>query len=281
MDVSSLERVPVHRALPASRERKKDGTLRLPPLIGKIHFAVFTPDAARVVGFMVAQPDIAYMVKQPDRFVALDALKVRDGMLLVPDDKSAFDSRAAERLDIDLDACIIWTGMDVVTESGKQLGYCSDAMFAFKTGKVSSFAVSDGAGARALVGHLQLPPSYVRGYRAGCMVVSDEAASLELSGGAAAKAAEMSVVAGEKARETGKKLADATRKGAKALDAHGSVAVEKGARSLGRQLKKSKGMFSAFKSEFKKASGTGSASNPRSSGSGAGGGAGSGKGSGR
>lgn len=256
MDVSSLTRVPVYRALPEGKRRKRDGSLKLPPLIGKVHFAVFTPDAARVVGLMVQQPDIAYMVKQPDRFVALDALTVIDGMICARDEKGSFDKRAAERLGVDLDACIIWTGMDVVTEKGDTLGYCSDASFDFKSGAVKSLSVSDGAAARALVGNIELPVSYVRGYRSGCMLVSDRASSLALSGGVAAKAGEASVVAKEKAKVAGAKIKKQVDKGARALDDRGSEAVTKGGRALGKQLKKTKGMFAAFKSEYEKAAGT-------------------------
>ena len=76
------------------------------------------------------------------------------------------------------------------------------------------------------------------------MVVADEAASLEVSGGMAAKAAEASVVIGDK-----------VKKGAQKFDEKGSAAVDKGSRALGKQLGKTRGMFSAFKDEFKKAAG--------------------------
>ena len=61
---------------------------------------------------------------------------------------------------------------------------------------------------------------------------------------AAAKAAEASVVVGDK-----------VKKGAKVLDDKGSVAVDKGSRALGKQLGKTRGMFKAFKDEYQKASG--------------------------
>ena len=64
------------------------------------------------------------------------------------------------------------------------------------------------------------------------------------SGAAAAKAAEASVVVGDK-----------VKKGAKVLDDKGSVAVDKGSRALGKQLGKTRGMFKAFKDEYQKASG--------------------------
>ena len=105
---------------------QKDGTPRSPKKLGKIHFPVFTPGGTRVVGFMVRQSDIAGMIERPDRFVALDAIGVYEGAIAVDDVKGTYDTAAAKRLDINLDDCIIWVGMDVRTESGDVVGYCSD-----------------------------------------------------------------------------------------------------------------------------------------------------------
>lgn len=76
------------------------------------------------------------------------------------------------------------------------------------------------------------------------MVVDDRVTDIELSGGAAAKAAVASV-----------KVKQAASKGAKVLDEQGSAAVDKGSRALGRQLGRAKGMFASFADEYKKASG--------------------------
>ena len=106
--------------LPAPDKRvKKDGTPRDPKKIGKVHYPVFSPEGTRVVGFMLRLPDIAGMVKQPDRFIAYDAIGVSGDFMVAKDDRTAFDAPAAKRLGIDLDACLIWTGMDVRTTSGK------------------------------------------------------------------------------------------------------------------------------------------------------------------
>ena len=155
-----------------------------------------------------------------------------------------YDAAAAKRLDINLDDCIIWVGMDVRTESGDVVGYCSDVEFKPRSGIVQAFYVTAGAASSVLVGDTQVPPTMLRGYENGAMVVSDEVKSLGYSGGAAAKAAEASVVVGDK-----------VKKGAKVLDDKGSVAVDKGSRALGKQLGKTRGMFKAFKDEYQKASG--------------------------
>lgn len=243
--------------LPAEDKRvKKDGTPRNPKKIGKLHYPVFSSDGTRVVGFMLRLPDIAGMIKQPDRFVARDAIGVSGDYLVVKDPKTAFDTQAVKRLGIDLDTCLIWTGMDVVTASGKNVGYCSDAQFNGKTGDVEHFVLVESGASNALVGHREIPVSYLRGYREGAMIVSDEVLELGFSGGAAAKAAEVSVKAAAKASEATAKAKVQVKKGARALDEHGSKALDKGSRALGKQIGKTKGMFGSFVSEYKKASGS-------------------------
>ena len=242
--------IKVYRKPAEDKRTKKDGTPRSPKKLGKIHFPVFSPGGTRVVGFMVRQSDIAGMIERPDRFVALDAIGVYEGAIAVDDAKGTYDAAAAKRLDINLDDCIIWVGMDVRTESGDVVGYCSDVEFKPRSGIVQTFYVTASAASSMLVGDTQVPPTMLRGYDNGAMIVSDEVKTLGYSGGAAAKAAEASVVVGDK-----------VKKGAKVLDDKGSVAVDKGSRALGRQLGKTRGMFKAFKDEYQKASGGSSKAN--------------------
>ena len=247
MLASALSGMRVYRMPPEDKRVRQDGSERDPKKIGKIHYPVFSPDGRRVVGYLVKQPDVVGMIKQPDLFVALDALDVVGENLVVGSARDACGPAAVKRLGLDLDACLVWTGMDVRTRSGKKLGYCSDANFNTKTGRVSTFSFTASGAATALLGVTEMPAEFMRGYHEGYMVVDDAAAELGLSGGAAARAAEMSVQA--KA---------AARRGARALDEKGSVAVDAGSRALGKQLGRAKGMFAGFASEYKKAAGTGS-----------------------
>ena len=201
----------IYRKPTEDKRTKKDGTPRSPKKLGKIHFPVFTPGGTRVVGFMVRQSDIAGMIERPDRFVALDAIGVYEGAIAVDDVKDTYDAAAAKRLDINLDDCIIWVGMDVRTESGDVVGYCSDVEFKPRSGIVQAFYVTAGAASSVLVGDTQVPPTMLRGYENGAMVVSDEVKSLGYSGGAAAKAAEASVVVGDKVKKGAKVLDDKDR----------------------------------------------------------------------
>ena len=197
--------------------------------IGRLHMAVFSPDGRRLVGFMVSLPDIAGMVKRPDRFVALDAIAPADDGFHVTNPEAAFDDAARERLALDWDACVLWAGMDARTQSGKDLGFVSDAVFDEKSGDVARLCVGDGGVAESLVGAIEIPIDMLRGYDKGFMVVDDEATSLALSGGVAAAAGEGYA----RAKATGRRAA------AKADEAAAS-AVDKGSLALGRALGKAK-----------------------------------------
>lgn len=239
---------------------KKDGSFREPKKIGKIHYPVFSPEGTRVVGFMLRLPDIAGMVKQPDCFIAFDAIGVSGDVMVAKEDRSAFDAPAAKRLGVNLDDCLIWTGMDVRTVSGKPVGYCADADFNARTGEVKAFILTEGGASNALVGHREMPPSMLKGYRDGAMIVDEGVLSLAFSGGAAAKAAEVSVKTAAKATEVSAKAKEQVKKGASVIDDKGSRALDKGSRALGRQLGKTRGMFGSFVSEYKKAAGTSTSS---------------------
>lgn len=197
--------------------------------LGKVHMAVFSPDGATVVGFTVKRPDIAGMVKRPDFFMARDAFGTVEKGLLLTDEKDGVDDRARERLGIDWDACIMWTGMDAKTSNGRELGYVNNAVFDPKTGAVQKFCVGDGSVAQSLVGSLEIPTSMVRGYSKGYMIVDPAAANLKLSGGAAAAAGEGYA----KAKIAGKKAGE--KAGAVA-----SEAIDKGSFALGKALGKAK-----------------------------------------
>ena len=210
---------------------------------GRVKTAVFSPEGTRVVGVMVRRPDIVGMIKRPDVFVALDALERRDKTLVVTNPKEGTDQAAQTRLGLDWNRCIIWSGMDARTESGRELGFVSDASFDATTGQVECFFVGDGGVAQTLVGALPIPAALVRGYAKGYMVVADEVASSELTGGVAAKAGEGYARVKVRGAAAAKKADD---KAARALD--------KGSKTLGRQLGRTKGMFGSFMDEYKRAS---------------------------
>ena len=201
--------------------------------LGKIHNVVFAPfkqgQPSQVVGVMVQKPDIAGMIKQDDAFVTLESLETIEQGLCVKDPENNVDKAAIKRLNLDFDTCILWHGMEARTKSGKSLGYVSGAEFDQVSGVVSAFLVGDGAGSEALVGSFAIKPEWLLGYSNGAMILSDEAADAQLTGGLAAKAGEGYAAAAAKASE-------ATAKAGKAV----AEATEKGAFALGKTLAKAK-----------------------------------------
>ena len=220
-------RVLVHK----KTKTAKDGTVTDKyQKLGKIHNAVFSPDGKRVVGLMVKRPDAVGMIKREDAFLALDAYRRMDEKtILVTRPEDGLDADARRRLALDWDSCIIWSGMDAKTVSGKSLGYVSDAEFDEKTGTVARFLTTDGGVAHALIGSFVITPDMVRGYSGGFMVVDPGDTPVELDGGLAGAAGEGYARAKAKGVEVGKKVGAAA-----------GEAVDKGSFALGRALGKAK-----------------------------------------
>ncbi|MEE1160303.1 MAG: PRC-barrel domain containing protein [Atopobiaceae bacterium] len=263
LKVSLLMRVKVYRPKkknPADPTKlaEKDVTL-----IGQIRQVVFAPSGKHVVGFLVRQPDIAGMVKRPDVFVALDSVMAHDlGLVLTRVDGGTSEA-AIERLGLDWDRCILWTGMDAKTTDGKELGWVDDVEFSPKTGAVNAFYVGDGSVAKSLVGNVVIPGEMLEGYANGFMLVKPEVANLALNGGLAAKAGESyarAKLSGKKAvSKAGKAAGGAVEQGAKGLGrmigkAKKAAKNADPQKAVGKQVSRTKGMFGSFMDEYKKAS---------------------------
>ena len=201
------------------REGKK------PARVGRVHNLVFSPSGRRVIGMLVSRPDVAGMVKREDVFLGIDAVEVRDGVVVATRGDDSFDDAARARLGLDWDRCIIWGGMDVRTAGGRELGHVDDARFDVATGRVECFCIGDGSVATSLVGTKEIDPALVEGYRDGWMVVGDDAVSASLTGGLAGKAGEATARVGARLSEN---ASDAGRMAGEAVD--------KGARAAGRAI---------------------------------------------
>lgn len=169
--------------------------------IGKVADVLFDAERAAVVGFVVQRPRLLYILDRKDRFLALDRTAPSRGEVAVTSEKDAWDKQAAKRLGIDWETTVVWSGMPVRTESGRQLGKVGDVEFDETTGVVRSVKLSSGATADLAVGTRSVPGMHVRGYREGAVVVGDEALTAELEGGAAAAAGKATAVAKKQAGE--------------------------------------------------------------------------------
>ncbi len=215
---------------PKKPKKSKDGELvEKTSKLGKVHMAVFSPDSSQLVGFLVKRPDFAGVVARDDVFLAWDSFKVEEKYLLVTRPDDGLDDKARERLGIDWDRCVMWSGMDAQTVEGENLGYVSDAEFDLGTGNVLKYFVGDGGISRALVGSFEIAPSIIKGYSKGKMIVDTGGEKLELDGGFAATAGESYARAKAGAAEAGEKAGKAA-----------GEAVDKGAYELGRMLGKAK-----------------------------------------
>lgn len=242
--------------------------------IGKVARFVFHPTAKRCVGFIVKRPDLALMFHRPDLFVPLDAFSLEDGRIVLHDDtKDATGSAAIARLGLDWDRCVMWEGMQLISERGEVFGTAGDIVFSQATGKVISLAAERGATAKALVGQIVIPNELILGFKTGvgtelaqewteneegeaeplrgAIVVSDKVGLQLTQGGIAEAAGKQAAIMQDKARRQVDKVKPKASQAAKKTE----EAVAKGAFATGRQLGRAKGMFSAFKEEYDKASG--------------------------
>lgn len=242
--MSSIVRTKVFVPGKVSRKKAEQGVEPEPKKYGKVHNLVFSPDSRTMVGIMVRRPDVAGMVKQDDRFVPLDSIEFHEGGLLCAGTKESFDEAACKRLGLDLDHCIIWEGADVICESGKFLGYVMDASLDVATGEVDCFCAQEGNTASELVGFFEIPAAWVVRYDKGRMIVKDQAADLELSGGLAAKAGEGYAQAKDSAKK-------ATAK----FDEKAAIAVDKGSHGLGKLIGKAKKSVQQATQDYREANG--------------------------
>ena len=255
--------------------------------IGKVRRFVFHPSEKRVIGFTVKRPDAALMFHRKDLFVAIDGFDFDDdNRIVVHDEPTATGKEACKVLDVDWDKCVIWVGMPVMTASGDFLGYIDVVTFDRESGSVVRFDVTteNGAANDVLLGKRTVPASYIKGFRrgqgialapmgeyngedpdeateTGAILVADRTLELPIEGGAAAAAGKATAVVTDKAKKGAAKAkvavdekVEQAKPVAKKVAEKTGEAVNEGAFVVGRQLGRTKGMFSAFKEEFDKAS---------------------------
>jgi uncharacterized protein YrrD len=236
----------------------RNGTRR----IGKVLRAVFRPDTYALAGYLVARPDLLFMFKRKDRFLAWDAFRVVDGRVVATIDHDSWDAPACKRLGIDWDTCLILEGMSLVTSDGDKIGKIDAVEYDERSGRLLALRVGDGMATKALVGTSKIPAELVVGYRDGRMVAKRTASGIASEGGLAAKAGEQTAVATqvikektEQARKAAGKIGKEAGKMGKKAGAAAEQALDTGSRALGKQLGRTRGMFKGFRDEYRKGRG--------------------------
>jgi sporulation protein YlmC with PRC-barrel domain len=207
------------------------------------------------VGYIIARPDILFMFKRKDRFLAYDSFRIIDGRVVATIDRDSWDELACKRLGVDWDTCLILEGMSLVTSDGTKIGTIDAVEYNERSGKAVAFQVTDGAAAKALIGVSKIPLDLVIGYKDGRIVAKRAASEVKTEGGLAMKAGEQTAVAAhvikQKTESVRKTASSASKKAGKAA----GKALDTGSKALGKQLGRTKGMFKGFKDEYKKARG--------------------------
>lgn len=233
----------------APHKRKEDTFRR----IGQVRRFVFHPTEKRVVGIIVKRPDAAMMFHRPDLFVAIDRITVVEGGVIIDESPDSLDQKACARLGVEWAKCLLWLGMEVVTEDGESLGRVGDVRFEPGSGRVVCIRRDEGAAARWLLGVEEVPADLIRGFRfgvgtqmadyqndegggseddaqsveaeqSGAIVVSNAVRELDAHGGLAERAGAASVRAASKGKEA---LAKAREQGAEAAVKAREAAREK------------------------------------------------------
>lgn len=245
----------------------KRGTRR----IGKVRSCVFHPSERRCIGFIVKRPDFLWMFHRKDLFVALDGFDLVDGRICMRQQAETTGPAACRRLGLNWDDCVIWEGMPLMDASQTAIGYVGNITFSLQTGEVESVEASNGATAKYLLGTLEVPAEYIKGFKKGigssltvkddsrdlgegesflgAILVSDEVWELSPEGGWAEAAGELTAKAGARIHEA----TESAKPKVQEMTHAAGEAINKGAFAAGKQVAASKGMFASFKEEYNKA----------------------------
>ncbi len=250
-----------------SRPTKRDEDAQ--KKMGRVHAVVFHPTEARCVGLLVKRPDVALMFHRSDLFVAFNGFSEEGNALVLNDEPGTTDRSACKALAIDLDSCVIWLGLAVMSADGTSFGTVGDVVFDAKTGRVDHLVVSQGATANTLLGTRHVPAAMIRGFKRGmgtqlyladddderalgALLVDEAVKDISIEGGVAETAGEATAVIGDKAKKSYKRVVKKVKPKAQEAGKVASEAIDKGVYVTGRQIGRTKGMFGKFKDEFKK-----------------------------
>ena len=209
--------------------------------LGKIHNVVFFPDDTIAYGFAVRRKPILFMFKRKDLYFSRsDIIFNEEGPAFLKEDAVWSDPRMVKNF-------VIWLGQELYTESNTKLGCISDINLDMDTGQIQYLSIGKSMVSNLVLGQQKIDSEYIIGldyYNDDCCIrIKDSFIPQQDKQGLAYNAGK----AGAKIKNSpAHAMQDKAAKNA-------SENIEKGAYKLGSQIAKSKGMFSEFKEEFKKA----------------------------
>ena len=240
--------------------------------LGKIQHFIFHPHKRAVIGFTIKRPDVAWMFHRDDLFVPYDAFEIIDGDVCVQGKELSSGPKTCKKQGINWDECIIWQGMALVTEDGKNCGHVGDVTFSLEDGSVQSLRVDKGISNRALLGTVELGSSMVLGFKQGvgdvissvetddeedqirgALLVRPEVLTVPAMGGIAEKAGAATAKVAHTAKTAVSQVKDKYDQRKPNRDeatAKAEEAINKGAYKVGEQLGKARGMFGSFKQAY-------------------------------
>ena len=141
--------------LDKSTPKKPEAVKRL----GKVRHCVFHPTQRRFVGFIVKRPDLLWMFRRKDVFVAYNGYDVVDGRIVVSQAPEATGKGACKAMGVNYDDCVLWAGLPVMGEDGTVYlaGLLKDAGLAPSAGEARRLI--DGGGVK-IDGEAVAPKSY-------------------------------------------------------------------------------------------------------------------------
>lgn len=244
--------------------------------LGRLRVAIFHPVHNICIGVLIRRPDVAWMFHRRDVFCALPLIEIdEDGELILADNYAEKSKKFLKSENIIVDASVIWDGMPVQTQSKETLGTIEKVIVDNSSGEIKSILVAQNTTSKALLGMRKIPNDYIIGFNEGsgiklvsnneidtgvegCILVKDVAADVDLTGGAAEKAAKVSVKAKQtvkKASATAKTEATKVASTAKPKISQAAKTTERatqeGAFALGKQIGRTKSAFSEFKDNLK------------------------------
>ena len=232
-------------------------------LVGTVDDVLFHPTLPKAVGFSIKPYRVGGIIALPMRYLLFENTSLNDnGQLVVTFQgkepqtekeqkaaRSAWNVRAEKILGFSWDESVIYYGQNVFTLGGEPLGKVSDARFELSTGAVSVLQVTAGTGSDALLGKRSIPGVLIKGFNSETFGVMCEnsAADIELDGGAAKQAGKAAVVAAD----AGKKIGEATIKGAAKAAVYSERALKQASQT--KAGKKTKKWLNSFVQDIKDA----------------------------